>query len=391
MPFLKIDNTRLFYRLEGKDGLPVLILSHSLGCDHGMWEPQISDLLRYFQVLRYDTRGHGASDAPTGDYTIEQLGRDVLSLADALKITKFRFCGISMGGATGQWLAINAPERLHRLVLANSSPKFGTPDIWETRMRAVREGGLKAIVAASMERFFGPEIQADPQAQSVRSVFLGTDPAGYLGCCAAVRDVDHRGQLGKINVPTLVIGGDHDPSTPWTGNGEVLASEIPRATALRLPTAHLSNLGRPRSFTAALLDFLMVKAPYADPLPVGMGIRREILGDDHVNNAMASATDFTRDFQSLITRFAWGTIWARPELDPRTRRLLVLSMLSALGRWDEFRVHVRAAIIHGIETCDLKETLLQLAIYAGVPAANSAFRIANEELEKQKTPGGDHS
>lgn len=382
MPFLKIDNTRTFYRLEGKDGLPVLVLSHSLGCDHGMWEPQVPDLRRYFQVLRYDTRGHGASDAPPGNYTIEQLSRDVLALADALKISKFRFCGISMGGAIGQWIAINAPDRLHRLVLANSAPKFGTAELWETRMRAVREGGLKAIVDGSMERFFGPEMLADPQAQSVRSVFLGTDPTGYLGCCAAVRDVDLRGQLGKINVPTLVIGGDHDPSTPWAGNGEVLAREIPGATALRLPAAHLSNLGRPRSFTTALLGFLMVKAPYTDPLPVGMGVRREILGGEHVSNATASATDFTRDFQSLLTRYAWGTIWARPELDPRTRRLLVLSVLSALGQWEEFRLHVRAAITHGIEPCDLKETLLQLAIYAGVPAANSAFRIANEELEK---------
>lgn len=382
MPFLNVNNTRLFYRLEGKDGLPVLILSHSLGCDHGMWETQIPDLLQYFQVLRYDTRGHGASDVPPGDYTIEQLGRDVLGLADALKIDKFRFCGISMGGAIGQWLAIHTPERLHRLVLANSSPKFGTAEIWETRIRAVRQGGIKAIADVTMQRFFGEDMQAQaaPQAQSVRSVLLGTDTAGYLGCCAAVRDVDHRGQLGKINVPTLVIGGDHDPSTPWAGNGEILAHEIPGATALKLPTAHLSNLGRPRSFTTALLEFLMVKAPYADPLPVGMGVRREVLGDEHVTRAMAAATDFTSDFQSLITRYAWGTIWTRPGLERRIRRLLVLATTASLGRWEEFRLHVRAALSHGMEPCDVKETLLQVAIYAGVPAGNTGFQIANEEL-----------
>ena len=385
MPFLNVNNTRLFYRLEGKDGLPVLILSHSLGCDHSMWEPQMPDFLQYFQVLRYDTRGHGASDVPAGDYTIEQLGRDVLGLADALKIDKFRFCGISMGGATGQWLAIHAPERLNKLVLANSAPKFGTPDIWEVRIRAVREGGTKAIADMGMQRFFTPEMLTDPQAQSVRSVLLGTDSAGYVGCCAAVRDVDHRGQLGKINVPTLVIGGDRDPSTPWKETGEILAREIPGATAVCLPTAHLSNLGKPRSFTAAALDFLLVKPPYADPLPGGMGIRREVLGDGHVNRAMEATTDFTRDFQSLITRYAWGTIWSRPGLERRIRRLLVLATTAALGRWEEFRLHVRAALSHGMEPCDVKETLLQVAIYAGVPAANTGFQIAKEELEKQQS------
>jgi 3-oxoadipate enol-lactonase / 4-carboxymuconolactone decarboxylase len=385
LPFLKIDNIRLFYRLEGTDGLPVLILSHSLGCDHGMWEPQMPDLLQYFQVLRYDTRGHGASDVPAGDYTIEQLGRDVLGLADALKIDKFRFCGISMGGATGQWLAIHAPERLSRLVLANSSPRFGTAEMWETRIRTVREGGTKAIADMAMERFFTAEMLADPQVQSIRSVLLGTEAAGYVGCCAAVRDVDHRALLGKITVPTLVIGGDQDPSTPWAENGEVLARQIPGATAVRLPTAHLSNLGRPRSFTTALLEFLMVKAPYTDPLPVGMGTRREVLGDDHVNRAMAATTDFTRDFQSLITRYAWGTIWTRPGLERRIRRLLVLAITAALGRWEEFRLHLRAALTHDMEPCDVKETLLQVAIYAGVPAANTAFQIVNEELEKQRS------
>lgn len=382
MPFLTINQTRLFYRLEGRDGMPVLILSHSLGCDHGMWEPQIQDLLPYFQVLRYDTRGHGASDAPSGNYTLEQLGRDVLALADGLKISKFSFCGVSMGGAIGQWLAIKAPERLNKLVLSNTSAKFGSVELWETRMKAVREGSMKAIVDTSMQRFFSPEMEMDPQVQSVRSVFLGTDPTGYLGCCAALRDTDLRGQLDKIHVPTLIIGGDNDPSTPWEGNGDILAREISGAAVVRLPTAHLSNLGRPRSFTAALLEFLPAKLPYEDPLPVGMGIRREVLGGQHVTRSMETATEFTRDFQLLITRYAWGTIWARPGLDRRTRRLLALAIMAGLGRWEEFRLHFRAAFTHRVEPCDLKETLLQVAIYAGLPAANTAFKIASEEMEK---------
>jgi 3-oxoadipate enol-lactonase len=268
LPFLIVDQVRLFYRLEGRNGLPVLVLSHSLGCDHAMWEPQMPDFLQHFQVLRYDARGHGASAVPAGDYSLDRLGRDVLGLADSLKITKFAFCGLSMGGAIGQWLALHAPERLTALVLANTSPRFASPEMWETRRSAVREGGMQAIVEMAMQRFFSPEMLArgDPYAQSVRAVFLGTDPAGYISCCAALRDADHTAQLRKINVPTLVIGGEHDPSTPWAGHGAILARDIPGAKAMRLPAAHLSNLGCPRTFTAAALDFLLPATPGGMPM-----------------------------------------------------------------------------------------------------------------------------
>lgn len=256
MPFATVNNTRLFYRLEDQSQKPALVLSHSLGCDHSMWAPQMTDLLDHFQVLRYDTRGHGASDVPAGDYTLDQLGQDALALMDALKISQTAFCGLSMGGAVGQWLAINAPQRLTALVLANTSPKFGTPDLWDARRQAVLEGGMPAIVDAAMQRFFSPENQSSALAQSTRAVLLGTDPKGYAACCAALRDADHRAVLARISVPTLVIGSDNDPSTPWKDHGEVLAREIPGAKAVRLNTAHLSNLEEPRAFTSAVLEFL---------------------------------------------------------------------------------------------------------------------------------------
>lgn len=259
MPFVNANNTRLYYRLEGKRGLPVLVLSHPLGCDHGMWAPQMPDLNEHFQVLRYDTRGHGASEVPAGDYTIDQLGQDLLGLVDKLQIERFALCGMSMGGAVGQWVAFNAPQRLTKLVLANTSPKFGTPDIWDTRRKAVLEGGMPAVADATMQRFFSPGRQAETWAQSTLSVLLGTDPRGYAACCAALRDVDYRNQLGKIQLPTLVIGGDKDPSTPWEGNGEVLAHEIANAKAIVLSAAHLSSLEQPRPFTMAVLDFLLAQ------------------------------------------------------------------------------------------------------------------------------------
>ena len=386
MPFVTIQNCRLFYRLEGSAGQPVLVLSHSIGADHGMWAPQIADLLPHFQVLRYDTRGHGASDAPKGEYSIELLARDVLGLTDALGIHKFAFCGLSLGGAIGQWLGLHTADRLTELVLANTSPQFGPRSNWETRIKMVSEGGMKAIVDMAMQRFFSPETVAsgDVYANSVKSVLLGTDPLGYIGCCAAIRDVDNRELLRQIKAPTLVIVGDRDVSTPWEGCGELLARDIPKARAVRLPVAHLSNIERPRSFTVALLEFLQPSNGGRDPLEAGFAVRRAMLGDAHVDRAIAGTTDFNREFQELITRYAWGSVWTRPGLDRRTRRLLVLAMMASLGRWEEFAMHVRAGLAHELEPCDLKEVLLQTAIYAGVPAANTGFHVASEELEKAK-------
>jgi len=384
MPFATVGNTRLFYRLEGRADRPVLVLSHSIGTDLGLWAPQVEDLLPHFQILRYDTRGHGASDAPEGDYTIDQLGNDLLGLVDALGISRFAFCGLSMGGAVGQWLARRAPERLTSLILANTSPRFGPRENWQTRIRAVLDGGMEAIVPLAMQRFFCQQALSRNcvYLEGVKSVLLGTNPIGYAGCCAVLRDFDSEAWLSEIRVPTLVIAGDGDISTPWEGHGDVLAREIPGARSVRLPAAHLSNLECPRSFTAALLEFLQAAPEAEDPLKAGLEIRRALLGDAHVDRAIAATNDFTREFQALITRYAWGTIWTRPGLDLRTRRMLVLAMMAALGRWEEFRLHVGAGLAHELEACDLKEVLLQAAIYAGVPAANTGFHIASEEIEK---------
>jgi 3-oxoadipate enol-lactonase / 4-carboxymuconolactone decarboxylase len=385
LPFATVNDTRIFYRLQGNAGRPVLVLSHSIGTDHSMWDLQVTDLLPQFQVLRYDTRGHGASDSAQGEYSVEMLGRDILALTDALGIPKFAFCGLSLGGAIGQWVAVHAPERVTHLVLANTSPQFVPRTNWENRIASVRQGGMAAIADIAMQRLFLPETLArkNPHAASIRSVLLGTNPVGYLGCCAALRDMDHRSLLRQIKAPTLVITGDHDISTPWEGHGEILAREIPGAKALHLAAAHLSNIERPRSFTTVLLEFLLPQPnENADSLRDGMEIRREVLGDAHVDKAIAATTEFNREFQELITRYAWGTIWSRPELDRRTRRLLVLAITASLGRWEEFALHMRAGLASDLELCDVKEVLLQTAIYAGVPAANTGFQIANDQIKK---------
>jgi 3-oxoadipate enol-lactonase/4-carboxymuconolactone decarboxylase len=374
------ESCRIYYRLEGAAGKPLLVLAHSLGADHGMWDPQMPALLRYFQVLRLDLRGHGASDAPPGAYTIAQLGRDVLATVDAAKRPRFAYCGLSLGGMIGQWLGAHAGERIDRLVLANTSPRMADPSLFETRRLTVLERGMAAIEDAVMQRFFSARTlaSANPVAESIRNVLLATNPAGYAGCCAAIRDMDHRPLLGGIKTPVLVIAGDADLSTPWAGHGDVLVQQIAGSRAVHLPATHLSNVECPSAFTAALFGFLLPPSA-ADPLESGFALRRSVLGDAQVDRAIAGATDLTREFQEIITRYAWGAVWSRPGLDPRARRLLSLAMMAALGRWEEFRLHVRTGLAAELEPVDLKEVLLQVAVYAGVPAANTGFRIAAEE------------
>lgn len=258
MPFAYTPKLRTYYRLEGNDGRPVVMFAHSLGVDHGQWDPQVPELLENFQVLRYDIRGHGASEAPPGNYSIELLGRDALALADALGIRRFAFCGLSMGGMIGQWLGVNAADRVTRLALANTSPRTADPGPMEQRRQTALREGLGALADAVIARFFTPEALASgsPAVATVRRTVLATDPAGYAGCCAAVRDWDSKDTLRGIRAPVLVIGGDRDPSTPWADNGAALAAAIPGAKTVVLKAAHLSNVECPREFTTALVEFL---------------------------------------------------------------------------------------------------------------------------------------
>lgn len=382
MPFVQANGIKHFYHLDGRDDRPTIILSHSLGVDHAQWDRQAADLLSSFRVLRYDIRGHGVSDVSKGDYSIELLARDVLAIADAAGISQFAFCGLSLGGMIGQWLGANAANRLTHLVLANTSPKSTNPASMQERREKVLNGGMKTVEEMVMGRFFTPESVAanSPDVASTRRTLVATNPEGYAGCCAAVRDMDNIPILQNIHTQTLVIFSDRDLSTPWAGNGEILARSIPGAKAVGLPTAHLSNIEAPRSFSAALFDFL--QKPDGDLLETGFARRREVLGDVHVDRAVANTSDFNREFQELLTRFAWGTIWTRPHFDQRARRLLALTTLATRGAWDEFRMHLRTGLAHELEPCDIKELLLELSIYAGIPTANTGFHMAIEELHR---------
>ena len=284
----------------------------------------------------------------------------------------------------GQWLGANAGQRIERLVLANTSPRMADPGMMEARRVAVLEHGMNAIEEQVMQRFFSASTLAsgNPAVESIRTVLLATNPVGYAGCCAAIRDMDQRSLLISIKMPVLVISGDNDVSTPWSGHGETLANGIAGARAIHLAAAHLSNVERPSSFCAALFDFLLPASSLADPFKEGIAVRRVVLGDEHVDRAIAGTTELNGEFQEFITRCVWGTVWTRPGLDLRTRRLLALAITASLGRWEEFQLHVKTGLSAELETVDLKEVLLQVAVYAGIPAANTGFRIAAEEVYK---------
>jgi len=257
MPIVKSGEARIHYVLEGRSGAPVLVFSNSLGTNYSMWDPQVSELRKKLRVLRYDARGHGQSSVTPGPYSIEQLGKDVLALLDALDLDRVHFCGLSMGGMIGMWLGAGAPERLNKLVLCNTGAKIGTTEAWNARIDAVRKNGMKSVATAVVERWFSPAFRekAPATVSNTLKMLEEVNPEGYAACCAAVRDFDFREQLNKIRTPTLVIAGAHDPATPPDG-GRFLAQQIPGARFVELNAAHLSNIEAQDQFNDELASFL---------------------------------------------------------------------------------------------------------------------------------------
>jgi 3-oxoadipate enol-lactonase len=243
--------------LEGPEDAPVLVLSNSLGTTLAMWDEQAPALSERFRLLRYDHRGHGGSPVPPGPYKIEDLGRDVLVLLDRLEVGRFSFCGLSIGGMVGMWLAGEAPERVERLVVCCTSARFA-PDAYDTRARTVRAEGLDAVADAVLERWFTPAFRTSRPdvVERARRMLLDTSAEGYAGCCEAVRDADLGGRLGTISVPTLVIAGADDPAAP-PDQAELIRDSIPNASLEVIPdAAHLANIEQPEAITQAILDHL---------------------------------------------------------------------------------------------------------------------------------------
>jgi 3-oxoadipate enol-lactonase len=258
MPMVDADGTQLHVEIDGKPDSPPLMLSNSLGTNLHMWDDQAKALSKRFRVIRYDQRGHGRSAAPEGPYSIERLARDVIAILDALEVKQTHFCGLSMGGMTGMWLARYAPDRFDKLVLSNTAPKSQTPDTWNLRIRTVLAKGIGAVADTVLGIWFTKEYrERTPQTVArMREMMVANDAKGYCGCCSAIRDMDQRWFISDIKLPTLIVAGKQDNATPLSAS-EFMASRITGSKLVSLDAGHISNVEQTAGFTAALEKFLL--------------------------------------------------------------------------------------------------------------------------------------
>ncbi|MFJ9856793.1 bifunctional 3-oxoadipate enol-lactonase/4-carboxymuconolactone decarboxylase PcaDC [Streptomyces albogriseolus] len=424
----------LQYRFDGPEDAPVLILGPSLGTTWHMWDRQIPELTKQWRVFRFDLPGHGGAPAhPAASVT--DLTARLLATLEGLGVHRFGYAGCALGGAVGIELALRHPERLASLALIAVSPRFGTADEFRQRGVIVRTNGLDPIARSAPERWFtGGFAAAQPAitewaVQMVRT----TDPGCYIAACEALASFDVRAGLGSVGVPTLVLVGSEDQVT-GPAEARTLVAGIPDARLAVVPGAsHLVPVEQPAAVTDLLVRHfstawqplpeyatghvvlpaaaprppVMPAAAPPQPAPVaeiapaavppqaqgvpdtydsGIKVRREVLGDAHVDRILEQTDAFTEDFQELVTRYAWGEVWNRPGLDRRTRSCVTLTALVAGGHLDELAVHTRAALRNGLTPDEIKEVLLQAAVYCGVPAASGAFRVARQVIREETTP-----
>ena len=365
--------------------LPPLFLGSSIGTSAEMWSAVVPVLARDRTVIRWNLPGHGGSPTdlvPTdGSATVADFAAAVLALADSLGVRTFDYAGDSFSGAIGTYLAAHHPERINALAICCSSAHFGDPANWQARAKKVRETGAAAmaeLAESAPNRWFPTDspVRTSPATAELIAVHKAVDPLGYAACCDAIAAIDLTPDLANISAPTLVIAGRGDPATPPAHSRE-LADGIRESALIELRAiGHLAPFEAPDTVADALLTHFS-----GSRYTAGIAVRRQVLGDAHVDRAAAKTTSFTQPFQDLITRYAWGEIWTRPGLDRRTRSCITLTALVAGGHLEELAMHVRAARTNGLTPDEIGEVLLQTAIYCGVPAANAAFAVAQRVLD----------
>ncbi len=257
MPQLALNGFSLNYEQAGVSEGAVIMLSNSLGTTMDMWKPQLAVLGKRYTIVRYDMRGHGNSSVPDCPYTIDHLGEDALALIKTLQLTRVVFCGLSIGGMIGLWLAANAPQNFHGFILANTAAAIGTPDTWNQRIATVEQGGMGAVADSILQRWFTPlfrEMHSETTAH-MREMLISCAPKGYVYACAAIRDMDLRSSIGGIGKPVRILTGEHDTVTT-VADARFLEQQIVGSSVVQLPAAHISNVEAPEQFTSAVLSFL---------------------------------------------------------------------------------------------------------------------------------------
>ncbi|WP_441005569.1 bifunctional 3-oxoadipate enol-lactonase/4-carboxymuconolactone decarboxylase PcaDC [Kocuria rhizosphaericola] len=391
---------------------PLVVLGPGLGTSAAsLWGAAAHRLEGDLRVVGWDLPGHGGS-APAGEpFSTAELARAVLEAVDRCRTADgvetggpFSYAGTSLGGCVGVQLLLDAPHRLRSAVLVGTAVQVGEPAAWAERAQLVAAAGTPTQVVGSAQRWFAPgfiERDAVTTTELLHDL-QDADRFSYARACEALAAFDARGRLGTVDVPVLAVVGAHDVVTPPDA-----VAELAGATGARLAVVedagHLVPAEAPQD-VARLLDEHFCAHPSHDPPRStsmssnprrteqeahadGTAVRREVLSDAHVDRAEAGKDAFTAEFQDFISRYAWGEIWTRPGLDRRMRSAVTLTALIAAGHWEEFEMHVRAALRNGLERDEIKEILLQSAIYLSVPSANNAFKHAKQVLDALDAEG----
>jgi len=346
--FLQLGDVVMHAQVDGPPGgavpAPPVLLLHSIGTSLHVFDPQVPALARHHRVVRMDLRGHGNSGVTEGPYSMALHAADACALLDALGLPAAHVVGLSIGGRIAMEMAASTPERVLSLLLLDTAAEFPPLEAWQERIDAVLAHGSGVLADTVMPRWVVDPSTAS--AKGLRQMLERTDRHGYAGSAAALRDA------------------------------------IPGSRLVTLREAgHIPNLEQPEATTAAILDHLRALGPQPGA-EGGLAVRTEVLGEAHVARARANVTPLDAAFQEWITANVWGGVWTRPGLPRHTRSLLTLAMMAALGRHEEFELHVRATRNTGVTPEELAELLLQVGAYAGVPAANSALKIARQVLRE---------
>ncbi|MGW0331875.1 bifunctional 3-oxoadipate enol-lactonase/4-carboxymuconolactone decarboxylase PcaDC [Streptomyces sp. NPDC003011] len=370
----------LNHRTEGPATAPPLLLGPSLGTSYALWDRVAPELSVTHRVIRWDLPGHGGSAAGLigPGATVADLAGLVLALADSLGVDRFAYAGVSLGGAVGLHLAVHHPQRVSSLAVICSSAHFNGSKPWRERAEQVRREGLDRLAQSADARWFTDGFTVPELVRDHRDA----DPGAYAACCDALAAFDLRDRLDGIRTPTLLVAGRQDPATPPAHLREI-ADAVPGAALVEIPGAsHLAPAQCPQAVLTAL------RAHFDGGAKRGMEVRRQVLGDTHVDRAQARQTPFTARFQDFISRYAWGEIWTDTTLTRRERSMITLTALVAHGHYDELAMHVRAARRNGLTPEEIGAVLLQTAVYCGVPAANSAFATAQRVLAEEDGTAG---
>ncbi|OIJ25162.1 bifunctional 3-oxoadipate enol-lactonase/4-carboxymuconolactone decarboxylase PcaDC [Nocardioides luteus] len=374
--------------LAGDPSKPILVVGPSLGTSvTALWSATAELLADSFHVIGWELPGHGHGAPTTEPFSMADLAAGVLACVDRVLTDRgerhgtFAYAGDSVGGAVGLQLLLDAPARVSGAVLTNTGAKIGEPAGWTDRAATVRAAGTASQIAGSTQRWFSPGfLEREPaRGGALLHSLRDADAESYALVCEALAAYDVRGRLAEIVAPVLTIAGVDDAPTP-PASLEEIAIGVRNGRFVTLDAVgHLAPAEAPHAVSTLITSHVTTSDPaYA----AGMNVRRQVLGDPHVDRATAAITDVNRDYQDLITRYAWGTIWTRPGLARRDRSIGVLTALVAGRHFEELEFHLRAALTNGLTREEIIEVLLQTSIYVGVPAANTAFAVANRVLNE---------